>query len=60
MFQGDDGSARGLSVDVLSEAARRAGVALEWIRIAPPRDADSALRDGIVDLWPALTILPAR
>ena len=60
MYDGPDGRPRGVSVDVLQEAARRSGIRIEWVRVLPPHDADSALHDGQVDLWPGLTILPER
>jgi signal transduction histidine kinase/CheY-like chemotaxis protein len=60
MYAGPDGDAKGLSVDVVREAARRAGISLEWHKADPAHDADSALREGVVDLWPALTVLPHR
>jgi hypothetical protein len=49
----------GLSVELIGEAARRAGVRLEWV----PTDGispDEALRRGLVDLWPAVATTPAR
>jgi signal transduction histidine kinase/CheY-like chemotaxis protein len=60
MFTGPDGVPRGLSVEVAREAARRAGLRLEWLRVDPASNADTALLDGTVDLWPALTVLPHR
>ena len=49
---------RGLAVDVITEAARRKGIRLEFI----PLDiaVDDAFRRGIVDLWPAATDTPER
>ena len=38
MFAGPDGRPRGLSVDVLREAARRAEIALEWVRVPPTNE----------------------
>jgi signal transduction histidine kinase/ActR/RegA family two-component response regulator len=48
----------GLAVDVMNEAARRAGVRLRW----QPLDMmpDEALRRDLVDLWPALAPTPWR
>jgi len=58
MQWGPDGHAVGLSVEVISEAARRIHLPLEWVytngRLEGP------FHDGTIDLWPALTILPAR
>jgi signal transduction histidine kinase len=60
MFQGENGTPQGLDVDVMQRAATRAGITLEWVYVAPAHHVDAALRDGRVDIWPALTILPAR
>ncbi len=60
MYRGTDGSPRGLSVDVLREAARRAGVTLDWVYVEQAGSVDRALEFGDVDVWPALTILPSR
>ena len=57
MFQAPDGRPRGLSVEVVAEAARRAAIPLEWVFATHFHDD---LRNGSVDLWPALTILPER
>src|SRR5690242_2792746 len=57
MFLGANGRPQGLVVDVIASAARRAGLAVEWHRIQG-QSADRALRDGTVDLWPSLTMLP--
>jgi signal transduction histidine kinase/CheY-like chemotaxis protein len=59
MYRGDDGRPRGLAVDVVAEAARRSGIQLTWTFL-PNSNADQALRDGVVDVWPSLTILPSR
>jgi signal transduction histidine kinase/CheY-like chemotaxis protein len=53
-----DGGPDGLAVDFVKEAARRAGIHLQWVRVT--EDQDSALRNGKVDLWPVLTIRPDR
>jgi signal transduction histidine kinase len=53
-----DGWVEGLAVEVVSEAARRAGIHLRWIY--SPEGPDAALSHGKVDLWPLLTILPER
>jgi signal transduction histidine kinase/CheY-like chemotaxis protein len=55
---GSDGSIRGLSVDIISEAARRAGVRLKWV-VAPEGPA-SALKRKTVDLWPLVLEIPGR
>ena len=41
----------GFSVDVLNDAARRAGVKLDWVFCE--RGARAALLDGSIDIWPA-------
>ena len=56
--RGEDGKAAGLSVDLVNEAARRRGIALEWIFW--PESSESALDRKIVDLWPLITITPDR
>jgi signal transduction histidine kinase/ActR/RegA family two-component response regulator len=48
----------GLAIDVVTEAARRAGVRLVWVRME--NGPDQALRDAEVDLVPILTELPER
>ena len=53
-----DGQIKGLAVDVLSEAARRAGIRLQWVAADMP--VDDAFRKGLVDIWPALAMTPAR
>src|SRR5215468_9250167 len=54
---GPDGQATGLAIELVREAARRRGIRLEWIR---RRDADAALREGKLDLWPLLSQIPER
>ena len=53
-----DGRVSGIAVDVVSEAARRAGIHLRWI--PSPEGPDAALGSKKVDLWPVLTVLPER
>jgi signal transduction histidine kinase/CheY-like chemotaxis protein len=43
---------------MVSEAARRAGIRLEWVY--SPAGPDKSLNDGQVDLWPLVTQLPSR
>jgi PAS domain S-box-containing protein len=57
-FRRPDGSVGGIAYDVVSDAARRAGLALEWVEC--PESSEAALRSGRVDLWPVVTDLPAR
>jgi signal transduction histidine kinase/CheY-like chemotaxis protein len=53
-----DGSVSGFSVETVREAARRRRVELQWV--AAPEGPDIALQNRKVDLWPLLTITPAR
>ena len=57
-FPGADRKPAGNSVDLLNEAARRAGIKLEWVYA--PEGTDMALESGHVDLWPAAGDLPER
>jgi diguanylate cyclase (GGDEF)-like protein/PAS domain S-box-containing protein len=52
------GRAAGLAVDVLNEAARRAGVKLEYVLV--DLDIDGALSSGKIDIFPLATLTPAR
>ena len=51
------GGPTGLAVQVVSAAAVRAGIHLEWVRVA---EAEASLRSGEADLYPLLTITPER
>jgi diguanylate cyclase (GGDEF)-like protein/PAS domain S-box-containing protein len=53
-----DGKVTGLAVDVLNEAAKRAGVKLKYVRI--DQDVDRALSSRKIDLFPLLTLTPSR
>jgi PAS domain S-box-containing protein len=57
-FPGPDGKPQGDAVDLLNEAARRAGIKLEWVY--SPEGPDAALETGNVDLWPIIGDLPER
>jgi len=48
----------GLSVETVSEAARRAGINLEWVETG--KSSEESLRNGLVDLWPLVVDLPDR
>lgn len=48
----------GFSVDVLNEAARRAGIELRWV--FRPEGPRKAFVDGFVDLWPLWSTEAAR
>ena len=48
----------GLAVETVNEAARRAGISLQWIETGT--SSDEAFRRGLVDLWPIMADLPDR
>src|SRR5215472_6118085 len=48
----------GLGVEAVSEAARRAGVRIQWIETGVSSEA--AFRQGLVDLWPVMADLQDR
>ena len=53
-----DGKPRGLAVEIVTEAARKAHVRLRWV---PTGDGiDDALRTGAIDFFPMATLTPAR
>src|SRR5262249_51662762 len=49
---------KGLAVDIVREAAERAGIRLEWVETGT--SSDEAFRRGLVDLWPLMVDLPDR
>ena len=53
----DDGLS-GLAVETVSEAAKRAGINLEWVETGT--SSDEAFRKGLVDLWPLMVDFPDR
>ena len=53
-----NGKPYGPIIEMISEAARRAGVRIEWVYTS--LGPDKALGTGQVDLWPLLTQLPSR
>jgi len=57
-YPGPDGAPTGTAVDVVREAARRAGVRLEWVYY--PEGPEKALIGKSVDLWPIFVDFPAR
>jgi signal transduction histidine kinase/CheY-like chemotaxis protein len=57
-FVDSDGKPAGPIIEMLSEAARRAGIRLEWVH--SPDGPDKSLNGGQVDLWPLVTQLPSR
>src|SRR5437868_4980834 len=52
-FLRPDGRIEGLAVDILSEAARRRKIRLQWVRIEK-MVPDDAFRNDLVDIWPAI------
>ena len=48
----------GLAVDTVNEAAKRAGIKLEWVETGT--SSDEAFRKGLVDLWPLMVDSPDR
>jgi PAS domain S-box-containing protein len=48
----------GLGVEAVSEAAKRAGLRLQWIE--PGVSSEEAFRRGLVDIWPVMAVLPER
>ncbi len=55
---GPDGAPQGLAVEIISEAARRRHVRLQWVQLQT--DAPTSLLKGVVDLWPMLGVTPER
>jgi PAS domain S-box-containing protein len=53
----DQGAPSGLAVQLVQQAAHRSGVRLEWIAV---EDAEKALRDGQIDLFPIFTLTDER
>ena len=48
----------GIAVETINEAAKRAGVSLQWVETGT--SSDEAFRRGLVDLWPIMAELPDR
>jgi signal transduction histidine kinase/CheY-like chemotaxis protein len=57
-YVSDEGQPYGPVIETIREAARRAGIALEWVHV--PGGPDEALTKGTVDLWPLVADLPVR
>jgi PAS domain S-box-containing protein len=53
-----DSGFTGLAVETVNEAAKRAGVRLQWVETGTSSDA--AFQKGLVDLWPLMADLPDR
>jgi signal transduction histidine kinase/CheY-like chemotaxis protein len=54
----NDGSPAGAAIDIVSEAARRRHIPLQWV--PAPEGPEVNLRSGKVDLWPLIGDLPER
>ncbi len=48
----------GLTVETVREAAKRAGIKLEWVETG--KSSEESLRHNLVDLWPLVVDLPER
>jgi PAS domain S-box-containing protein len=48
----------GLGVEIVSQAAKRAGIKLDWVETGA--SSDESLRKGLVDLWPLMVDFPDR
>ncbi len=55
-----DGRPTGLAVELISEAARRRHISLEWVPMPTNLASDDALISGFVDLWPIVGVTKAR
>jgi len=52
------GGFTGLGVDTVNEAAKRAGIQLQWVETGT--SSEEAFRKGLVDMWPLMVDLPER
>jgi two-component system cell cycle sensor histidine kinase/response regulator CckA len=53
-----DSGFSGLAIETIDEAAKRAGVRLQWVETGT--SSDEAFQKGLVDLWPLMADLPER
>ena len=53
-----DSGPAGIAVETINEAAKRAGMSLQWVETGT--SSDEAFRRGLVDLWPIMADLPER
>src|SRR5262249_38881660 len=53
-----DSGLGGLAIETIDEAAKRAGVRLQWVETGT--SSDEAFQKGLVDLWPLMADLPER
>ncbi len=52
------GKPAGPAIEIVSAAARRAGIHLQWVQVT--KGVDRALTEGLVDLWPLVGRFPDR
>jgi signal transduction histidine kinase/DNA-binding response OmpR family regulator len=57
-YPGADGVPTGTAVEVIRQAARRAGIRLEWVYY--PQGSEKAIISKSVDLWPIMVDFPER
>jgi hypothetical protein len=53
----ESGNPAGLAVQVVQQAAKRTGIRVQWVEV---EDAEKALREGLMDLYPILTVSAER
>jgi len=53
------GAPEGLAVDILTEAANRRGIKLQWVPVLNG-NINQALSAGVVDFWPIVSVTPER
>ncbi len=59
-YRAPDGGAAGFAVDVLNEAARRAGISLRWVPSGTSQEVEDQLASGRLDLVPAGMVTAER
>ncbi len=59
-YRDEKGQPAGFAVDVLNEAARRAGIRLKWVTSGNSRQIEDQLRSGGLDLVPAGMVTEER
>ncbi len=57
MVVGANGELSGLAIETVREAARRAGIRLQWVRYEGP---GNPLAEGALELWPLMADVPGR
>ena len=58
MYRDEQGKPAGVVAEIFKEACRRRGIPVEWVYA--PEGPDRCLREGKVDLWTQVGILPER